>query len=848
MKNFILFLLLPFNTIAQQNSPVAPIISSDYVALIQLNTKDSIKWDTVNSFTKANLHHKYTGKELSEKLKNIKIDNYELKIKKTNIKTFQFSTSYSFTASIVKANQQPQLQNTYAQGQSNNGTLEWQGAETNNPFSYGPLLRTLSYDASNYKYDNNGKLVQINDVGLPAVAYNNSIIKRGSTITQSLNVQGKLSKNYYNFWELGILYNNNRENLIIQQNKNTNQNILFSITRKINNSTISSSYFANQTTYSNSNYIGFLNKAYLNSLITPISFSNKQNNVQNIQQQGFYNKTDNPHFLLENNSNIYNQAIHRGSFSIQVNKNMFNAKMTTILENTTENTIEISKPSHSYFVNSNALIRDKKDKEIKIIGNASYKFRTTNRNTQSIELINSAQIANSTIKNSGTTKSNYEYNRVANHTTIRHILNAHTDNSINIGSEINNSLYFSNTSSNSKIFLPNIAVYFKKETYNTPRKYIKIIASVNNSCNELPITQNMSYANLLQLNTSELNKFSPTTEIKDYKNLKLIEHKDYTTIIELGYNNKWNLTSELFWKKTKNDIFPLVLNNKLVLDNIANHTTKGIEIELRYINSFYQNKLKTQFDISINKYSTIINKVKNGYNNIAISGFNNIYKAISQGKPLGIIMGNTYLNDNNNNTIIDADGFPIANINAKIIGNSTPNFIMKYCNSFSYKNWFFNMDSEWKNGGQIWNGTQAVLDYYGMSKTSEQQREITNYIFNGVTTTGAKNTKAVSFYDKSLPTNQNKWVRYGYTGVAEDYIEKADQIKLNNVSLSFSKKCKKYMQEIKIGLYAKDVILWSAYSGVDSNQLLLDQPNSTGLDFFNLPSTKNFGITLTIKY
>jgi hypothetical protein len=846
LKNILLFLLLPICCIAQKNNPVAPILSNDYFALIQLNKKDSTKRDTANSFTKANLYHKYTYYDLRENLKNISVQNNELKIKKNNVKTFQFSTSYSLTASINKANNQPQLQNTYAQGYSNNGTLEWQGAETNNPFSYGPLLNTLSYDASNYKYDINGKLVQKNDGGLPATGYNNSIIKRGSTVTQSLNVQGKLSKNYYNFWEIGVLYNNNKENLILLQNKNTNQNILFSITRKINNNIINGSYFANETTYSNSNYNGFLNKAYMNSLITPVSFSNKQNHSQDYNQQSFYNNADNPFFLI-NNNNHYNLTVKRGNFSVQKNANKVSAKLATIIENTREKTLEISKPSHSYFANGNSVIRSKKDKQIKILGNASYKYRSESRNTQSIELVNNVQITNSTLENKGSTKLTYDYNRVINQTTIKHTLKVNTDNNISLGSEINNSFYFSNTSSNSKILLPNIAVYFKKETYNRPRKYFKIVASLHNSCNELPITQSMSYINLLQLNTIDLNKFSPITEVSDFKNLKLIEHKDYNTIVELGFDNKWTLTSELYWKKTKNDIFPIVENNKLQLRNVATHTTKGIEIELRY-EKMYSEKLKSSFSLSFNKYNTMVNNVVAGLNYTPIAGFNNVFKAVAQSEPLGIIMGNTYLKDADNNTIIDVDGYPVMNSTTKIIGNSTPNFIMKYSNLLSYKNWTFNIDMEWKNGGKIWNGTQAVLDYYGKSKTTEQQREITNYIYEGVTTNGTKNTKAVNFYDKNLPVSKNRWVRYGYTGVAENYIEKADQLKLNNLSFSYFKICKKHIQQYSVGLYVNNIILWSPYSGVDSNQLLLDQPNSTGLDFFNLPSTKNFGITLTIKY
>ncbi|HXB92055.1 MAG TPA: hypothetical protein VNU72_07195, partial [Puia sp.] len=113
---------------------------------------------------------------------------------------------------------------------------------------------------------------------------------------------------------------------------------------------------------------------------------------------------------------------------------------------------------------------------------------------------------------------------------------------------------------------------------------------------------------------------------------------------------------------------------------------------------------------------------------------------------------------------------------------------------------------------------------------------------------GGKNNIPVAFYDPALPVNQNRWVRYGITGVATSYIQKGDNIRIHTLSLARDIRIKKYLQRIRLTAYAQNLLLWSAYKGGDPNQLLYDQPGSGGLDFFNLPSTKTFGTSASLQF
>jgi hypothetical protein len=198
--------------------------------------------------------------------------------------------------------------------------------------------------------------------------------------------------------------------------------------------------------------------------------------------------------------------------------------------------------------------------------------------------------------------------------------------------------------------------------------------------------------------------------------------------------------------------------------------------------------------------------------------------------------------------IIGANGFPLVDPNLSLIGNPTPDFVMKMNNSVSWKNISLNLDWEWRKGGDVWNGTQAVLDYYGRSATTAQLRNTTGYVFGGVLEDGHTNSKPVSFYDPNLSIDENRWVRYGYIGVAEEYIQKADHIRINNLGINYKLSFKKYIQTVSLIAYTGNLLIWKAYKGTDPNQLLHDQANVNGLDFFNLPSVKSFGFTASIQF
>jgi hypothetical protein len=154
-----------------------------------------------------------------------------------------------------------------------------------------------------------------------------------------------------------------------------------------------------------------------------------------------------------------------------------------------------------------------------------------------------------------------------------------------------------------------------------------------------------------------------------------------------------------------------------------------------------------------------------------------------------------------------------------------------------------------RKGGDVWNGTRAALDYLGRSATTGDERTVYRYIFPGVDPQGDPNVTPVSFYDPTAPLAENRWVRYGFEGVGEAYMEDASWIRLQEVTASYTihPESPSKIHDIKFSFIANNVFLITGYSGVDPASSLFGYTGSTGLDLFNTPATRSFTAKMTIK-
>lgn len=847
LKYLLTLLLFPSLIFAQQSSPVDPVLSPDYSRLIHGDT-------IVASPPPATWGRELTVKRLfplTTPLRKVRVQRNELVMRAAYPKKLLLAGEYTAGVAFKTVNRLPALQTAYAQGRSMQGALAWQGPETNEMFSYGPLLDQLEYNGQAYPYDVNGKLVPSGTGnGHHPAGYTNNIFRTGSLFSQGFHLNTTLLVNEVALHEFGIRLGQTTENTFIRYNRNNTKSLEATAGTRIKWLHISGKYNYQEESFSNTNRGGFLNKVYQQSLLTPVSFDNGQGYTLNSGQRSYAQPADNPDFLLRNNGHYYGAYAHQGSLLLERNAwKKMKYKIRQSYSRKAENSDEGFKPGTAAFPEGLPLQREKADRLYQLNGEANRDFGNylngiRTQATASYGLTD----ARSTIRYQPVYGENYRYQRTTQELSLQSFSTyQHWDwPELNLG--LGNKIYMSNTARKSYYLLPDISLALN---YRLPGNSWNIRArtAYSRSATELPVNRSLAYVNLLRYSVRNAGNYIQVQEIAGYDHLLPVLQEEWTGSLQLYGNSLLSFTASVFRRNTKQDLFPVEANGQLVLKNMADHRNQGIDLELNFFEDNFRKKIiSTSHALSFYAYRNKVTRVNRAYNYTPIAGFSDVHTALVEGQPLGVIVGSAWQRDAAGNQVIGPDGFPLVAKDPAIIGNPNPDFLLKLHNNVQWKRLSLQADLEWQHGGDRWNGTRAVLDYYGRSQQSATGRNITGYVFPGVQTDGRPNNIPVDFYNPKEDISKNRWVRYGISGVAEDYIERADRLRLNTVKLSYQLLFRRIIQKVTLSAYVNNIMLWSPYKGTDPEQLLFDQANSTGLDFFNLPATKTYGFNASIQF
>lgn len=771
------------------------------------------------------------------------------KIKNQPRKYLVFNGSFSTSLDVKNRNRIPKTQNKFVQGRSENGSLVWKGPDTGEMFSFGPDISTLGFNGQPYEFDFNGQLVGLSDGISPARAYNNNIFKTTAGYSNQLNLNTIIKSDGNEDARLSVNIGQRKDQMYFEDQFDVANSFKAKFSTKILNFNINAGFNYEENKATNTNRIGLFNRAYQNSLLTLISFSNLQNAyLDNGFQRRYSPYADNPEFLFKQKDK-YNYYNHIRQFNFDVNKNWnrFKLNISQAYDNQDMMHRDVYQISTYGFEDGLYNIRNQKNEFYNSNILVSYELGDSDLKSKfSLNHI----LNNRKVNVNHSLDKNYFYQR----TSQDYIFNYNLDyedynNDIEFGVNLGNSFYTSNTSFKNNFWLPKANGYFTfTDIFNWNNTDFQLVGAYTQLSAEPEIAKSYSSYATTQFSAQNSHLYFPLKEVETFNNLSNINIKEWKTGFKFIVNYKMNLTAEYFNRRISDDVFPVFEGQNLVLKNLADHTYKGYEVNFNYdrIISNYQFSLSSK--ASFFKYRDVVDRVNSGYNNLMISGFNDIYKTLSEGQVLGSVMGSYYERNSDGKVIIDDFGYPVKGNGLKIIADPTPDFVMKFSHNITYKMFALDVNWEWKKGGQIWNGTQAVLDYYGRSQSSGDDRNIKNYVFEGVNYNGNTNQIPVDFYNPNQSVTENRWTRYGFLGVSENYVEKADYIRINDITLSAYFDVGNYRRALGVSFYVNNIFLWQANNGVDSDQNFYDLDNSRGLDFFNLPSFKTFGCTVSFKF
>jgi len=283
--------------------------------------------------------------------------------------------------------------------------------------------------------------------------------------------------------------------------------------------------------------------------------------------------------------------------------------------------------------------------------------------------------------------------------------------------------------------------------------------------------------------------------------------------------------------------------------NFGRMNNEGIELSISSI-PFNGKLFKWKTEMTFLKNSNLVEAV--GPNSVleTLGGFNVTNSVIANNQPYGSINGSAFLRENGQ-LVMDANGFPLSNSGRSIIGNPNPDWVMSLFSGMKLgKRIDISALLEIKQGGDLWCGTCGVQDYFGLSQLSADERGAV-VTFNGVTESGEVNTQAAQLAPFNDTYTNYYRVRYGFTGLSEMNIFDASWIKLRNISISLDLSNKKILQslkDLKLGIYAENLLLNSTFPGIDPETNLTGNSGALGLEYYNNPSSETYGIFIKAQF
>ncbi len=348
---------------------------------------------------------------------------------------------------------------------------------------------------------------------------------------------------------------------------------------------------------------------------------------------------------------------------------------------------------------------------------------------------------------------------------------------------------------------------------------------------------------------------------------------ELTTTIEIGadlrfLDGKIGLDVTYFDRESEDAILnaslPRSTGYSSVWVNAGRMTSTGWEVTL---NATPVSSGDFNWDTQVNftQNESIVEELAPGIERLFLAGFQSAGSYLVTGNQYGAIFGGVYLREEAG-TDTDTDlnipggaivinddptsaeyGYQAIDNTQRAIGDPNPDFILGWRNSLTYKNFSFGFLLDWRQGGDMWNGTAWALSFFGRSQLTADTREETPFVIDGVLSDGSPN-------NIPIVRDQNYWTSGlgGFGAVGEQFVQDGGWIRLRelqfNYNLPASLFSNTFVKSASIGFVGRN--LWNEweYDGVDPETSLTGTGNGQGFDYFNQPATRTAMFRLNVNF
>jgi hypothetical protein len=206
----------------------------------------------------------------------------------------------------------------------------------------------------------------------------------------------------------------------------------------------------------------------------------------------------------------------------------------------------------------------------------------------------------------------------------------------------------------------------------------------------------------------------------------------------------------------------------------------------------------------------------------------------------------------NNGRLLESTGGPVGT-GYFPVGSSIPKYTGGWNNTFNYKNLSVGILFDYKFGGTVLTSTLLNMTRQGHSKLSLQGRE-GGLIFPAVyESSGLPNTTAITVANNGL---QTFYTDYRNLQIGDPFTYKSDFVKLRNISLAYNftdlmKKVDfmKFVKGLTLSASCRNVaIIYKDLPGLDPEAIQSSGDIRAGYENSSLPTTRNYNLTLNVKF
>ncbi|QKX06666.1 SusC/RagA family TonB-linked outer membrane protein [Aquimarina sp. TRL1] len=319
------------------------------------------------------------------------------------------------------------------------------------------------------------------------------------------------------------------------------------------------------------------------------------------------------------------------------------------------------------------------------------------------------------------------------------------------------------------------------------------------------------------------------------------------------FNNRLSFDVAYYKNNTTNDIVfvstSVFSGYDRAIANIGEIENKGIEFLVSGTPVKTNNFLwKTAVNGAHNKGIVLATNEVDGEISLGQPRSQNVEIKQVVGQPQGVIVGVSYERDEQGAIIydIDSDGVPLAREGErKILGEGVPPLTLGWSNTINYKDFSLSFLIDGKFGGQIFSGTNTVTYTNGLHKATLEGRE------NGLSVSGIDGATGAPFTRTVSPEFLGRY--YSRVGrIAEQFVEDADFIKFRQVSLSYSLPNryleKTFINKVNVSFIASNLFyLMRNVDNIDP-EAAYNVGNAQGLEYFGVPSTRSYGMSLQVTF